>query len=366
MKKRKLWVGIVAAAVVVAVMALFASREDTAGGKPVVKIGATLQLSGNMAPFGGAVKKAVAAAVRDMNAKTGNIFFYRAVFEDNAGLPGKVQNTAFKLATVDRVNALISYFSADGRIVSRVAAERGILHFAHGYASDLLVGEYNFSNLPPLSETMEKIVEFLDGRGIGKTSLVFTNVSQADEMLALLEPALRRRGIAYDLQRYNPDERDFALLARRIKTYGGGAAVVHAFEPALSLLAREVRLQNLPQTFVFTDTLSSANDLAAFEGMYNAGSPLAPFEFKRHIGLAESAPVGLSHLVYDSATVIMSAFEEAGANGKIPSSGEVASAIFSMGEFDGIVGRYKILPNGQLISPIQLQIVKNGKLEPVK
>ena len=102
-------------------------EEAQTDGKPVIKIGAVLPLTGDNSVVGAAVKSGALAAIED-KAKGNLKYHYEAVFEDNQQQPAKSATITNKLMSVDKVNMLLSFTTGIGRVVAPLAESKKILH----------------------------------------------------------------------------------------------------------------------------------------------------------------------------------------------------------------------------------------------
>lgn len=104
-------------------------QENTPGEKAIIKIGASFPLTGNMAGVGNAGYKALQASINDANKNPDNKFNYELIVENDQMDPKQISSIASKLFYVDKVDAIVSYFSVAGRIVAPLAAKNKVLNF---------------------------------------------------------------------------------------------------------------------------------------------------------------------------------------------------------------------------------------------
>ena len=363
MKQKKLWI-IIAIIVVAVIATFFALRPapQSTDPHPVVKIGATLPLSGNFGDIGYSAKVALSAAVRDANENSNNKFYYELLMENDEMNSSKTMTIVSKFTEYDKVSAIVSIFSMSGRVIAPVATKDKIVHINCGYADkNILSSKYNFANFSPLDSQSAALFEFLKTNGIKKVSFLFSNVGASQEILDRLIPLLQKNGIAFDSQRFNPGERDFQQAVNKIKLDNSGALLVYAFEPEADIIAKEVIKQKLDKKISFIDSSMMSRNLELFDGTYNIGSPRMSEEFNKRVGLGSSNGY-IAGYMYDIGTVIVKAIEESAAdNSKIPTGDEIADTILNMKDFSGVVGDYTITSNGQFYSPIKIYLIKDGE-----
>lgn len=348
-------------------LALLACKDEqkntAAEAKPVVKIGASFPLSGNMASIGNAAHKALTAAVKDVNARPDNKYFYELLVENDQMDPKLVNNIANKFIFQDKVNVIMSYFSVAGRVVAPLAVQHKIINFNTGFGDDTLQSKYNFQNFLTLEAENEAVIDFLTQKNVTAVDLIYQNIGAADQFLAPLQKMLEARGIAHTVHRFNKDERDFAILVSKIKNSPSQAVFIYAFEPEADILTKEFRRQELDKIIAYNDGLPMTTDYALYEGYYNIGSVLTPPEYQKAWGL-EGQNAAYAAYLYDTGKIIAEAYENAPTTSEIPTSDEIADYLHCKPEYTGVVGTYRLDAKGQFHSKGETTIVKDGKQVP--
>lgn len=347
------------------VLALVACKEEKkeasqAEAKPVIKIGASFPLSGNMASIGNAAHKALVASINDVNAESDNKYHYELLVENDQMDPKIVNNIANKFIFSDKVNVIMSYFSVAGRVVAPLAVRHQIINFNTGFGNDTLQSKYNFQNFLTLEAENEAVIDFLTKKKVTNVDLIYQNIGAADQFLAPLQKMLETKGIAYTIHRFNKDERDFAILVSKIKNSPSQAVFIYAFEPEADILTKEFRQQELNKIIAYNDGLPMTINYDLYEGYYNVGSIVTPTEYQKAWGL-EGQNAAYSVYLYDTGKIIAEAYENAPTTNKIPTSDEVSAYLHSKSEYRGIVGTYRLDDKGQFYSKGETTIVKNGK-----
>ena len=337
-----------------------ADKAVQADTRPVVKIGASFPLSGNMASIGNAAQKALIAAINDVNAQPNNKYTYELLIENDQMDPKLVNNIANKFIFQDKVNVIVSYFSIAGRVVAPLAVRNKIINFNTGFGDDTLQSKYNFQNFLTLEAENEAVIEFFTKKNITNVDLIYQNIGAADQFLAPLQEMLAAKGIAYNIHRFNKDERDFAILVSKIKNSPSQAVFIYAFEPEADILTKEFRQQELDKIIAYNDGLTMTTNYALYEGYYNIGSILTPSEYQKSWGL-EGQNAAYSVYLYDTGKIIAQAYENAPSDKEIPTSDEITAYLHSNSEYNGIVGTYRLDDKGQFHSKGETTVVKNGK-----
>ena len=147
------------------VLALVACKDEEkettqADTRPVIKIGASFPLSGNMAAIGNAAHKALVASINAVNAEPNNKYHYELLVENDQMDPKIINNLAHKFIFSDKVNAIVSYFSVANRSVAPLAAQHKIINFMFGFGDDSLLSKYNFQNFLTIDDENSAIINF--------------------------------------------------------------------------------------------------------------------------------------------------------------------------------------------------------------
>ncbi len=331
--------------------------------KPVMKIGASFPLSGNMASIGNAAHKALVASIDEANKNQQNKYYYELTVENDQMEPKVINTIANKFIYQDKVDVIISFFSGAGRIVAPMAAKNRTLNFSFGYDDVVLQSKYNFQNFLTSTAENAATIKFFKENSIKNVDLVYQNIGAADQLLKSLVKDLDTEKIKYTVHRFNKGETDFKVFVSKLKNSKSDAVFIYAFEPESDILTREFRTQNLDKIIAYSDGLPMTNDYTLYEGYYNIGSFVTPDDLKKKWGL-DGQNAAYSAYLYDTGNIIVEAYENAETTNTIPSSEEISNYLLSRTDYSGVVGKYKLDKRGQFHSNGQTTIVKDGKLVP--
>ena len=340
-------------------------QNDNPQNKPVVKIGASFPLTGNMAPIGNAAHKALVAAINDANKETTNKYYYDLSVENDQMDPKIINNVANKYIYQDKVKVIVSFFSGAGRIIAPMAAKTHTLNFSFGYDDIVLQSKYNFQNFLTGTAENAAAVKFFKANGVKNVDLVYQNIGAADQLLEPLQKDLDAAKIKYTVYRFNPGETDFKVLVSKLKNSKSDAVFIYAFEPEADILTREFRVQNLDKIIAYSDGLPMTNDYKLYEGYYNIGSFVTPDDLKKQWGL-DGQNAAYSAYLYDTGRIIVDAYENTQTENTVPTADEISAHLLSQTDYSGIVGKYRLDSRGQFHSEGLTTIVKDGVLQSVK
>ena len=340
-------------------------QNENPQNKPVVKIGASFPLTGNMASIGNAAHRALRAAIAEANNNTENKYYYKLMVENDQMDSKIINNVANKFIHQDKVDVIISFFSGAGRIVAPMAAKTQTLNFSFGYDDVVLQSKYNFQNFLTGTAENAAAIKFFKANNVKNVDLVYQNIGAADQLLEPLQKDLDVAKIKYTVHRFNPGETDFKVLVSKLKNSKSDAVFIYAFEPESDILTREFRVQNLDKIIAYSDGLPMTNDYTLYEGYYNIGSFVTPDDFKNAWGLG-GQNAAYSAYLYDTGRIIVDAYENTPAANKIPNSDEISAHLLSKTDYSGVVGKYRLDSRGQFHSDGQTTVVKGGFLQDIK
>lgn len=114
--------------------------------KPVIKIGATLPLTGDAAEAGQAVKAGLEMTLENLKKK--NLKYdYVLIYEDNQMNGHKTATTTNKLIMVDNVHVIMTMWGLMSNVAANITKDKNILGLYCAYGERPTVGEYNFKAL---------------------------------------------------------------------------------------------------------------------------------------------------------------------------------------------------------------------------
>ena len=177
------------------VLALTACKDENKADeqtntKPVVKIGASFPLTGNMSAIGIGAQKALIAAINEANTNPTNKYYYELLIENDQMEPKLINNVANKFIYSDKVDVIVSFFSTAGRVVAPMAVQNKIINFNFGYSPEVLQSKYNFQNFLTLNAENEAIIDFLKSKNVNNVDLLYQNIGAADQFLEPLKGLL--------------------------------------------------------------------------------------------------------------------------------------------------------------------------------
>lgn len=338
-------------------LSLVACSEEKSD-KPVVKIGVSLPLSGDMANIGTIMKGAVEVAEQDLHAKYKDLKYnYKFIIEDNALEIKRAALVNQKFFSVDNVDAIIDFSSVVGLTTSPLAEKNKVIHISAN-ASDAKVagGKYNFIHWTQPKYEVEKLAEKIVKDKFDNI-VIFTGVDPAwIEMSQNLQDLLAKHKIKFTEFRTNNQERDFNLLLKKAATTKPELYVLFEYSPALDIILK--RLQEAKNTVPVTsvEAFSFLDDKSVIEGFwYTDAAELKPEYIEKFTTHNKSENVFSVGNAYDAAMLVVYAFEHA------ENKETAVDELLKLKEYDGVVGRIIQDENGIFNSNAVLKRIINGK-----
>ncbi|MBP5399780.1 MAG: ABC transporter substrate-binding protein [Alphaproteobacteria bacterium] len=328
--------------------------------KPVIKIGVIDALSGKYAENGQNVQQVIEFARQ--NFENSGIDF-KFIFEDYGYETKRAAIVTNKLINADKVDALISWSSMAGNVVSPIADKAKLIHFAICNDDNVAKGKYNFTHFTPSQPLAEKLVKQIEDKQGKKVALFAVYQPALQKHTDAVEKLLQAKGIETERFNFNMDNLDFDLMLEKAKQHNFDAWFLCALPPSLDIFLKTYFQKNIDIPLFAIDSLLFAQDKDLVEGMSFVTTPDGNKELLEKLtatnGSTNYFSVGYA---YDVANLLMKAYTDLYKTTKrIPSSDEVADYLLQLKGYKGAVGELIMDENGVIMSPAVVKQMKNGK-----
>lgn len=327
--------------------------------KPVVKIGVIDALSGKYTENGQNVQQAIEFAKQDFASSDIDFEF---IFEDYGFDAVRASSAANKLINADNVNALITWSSIAGNIVSPLAEHNKMIHFSICNDENVAKGKYNFTHFTPSEALAAKLVKQIEKMNAKKVALFAVYQPALQKHTDAVEKILKTKGIAFERFNFSADNVDFNLMFDKAKIQGFDVWYLCALPPSLDSFLRTYFQKNVDIPLVAIDSLLFVQDKQMVEGMNFVTSPDGNEDLLKRLtaknGSTNYFSVGYA---YDVANLLMKAYTDLYKKNKaMPTSDEIADYLLSLKGYKGAVGELTIDKNGVIISQAITKQIKNG------
>jgi branched-chain amino acid transport system substrate-binding protein len=333
-----------------------------AADKPVVKIGVTLPLTGDSAHIGEADRDAMILAKE--NLKAGTKYDYQLVFEDDALEAKKAAATAAKLLNVDKVDALMSVSSGTGGVISPIAENAKVIHFGLASAQNVADGDYNFIHWTPPAAEAHAMVNELQKRNVKTVAFLGLNqqgfMAIRDEFLKNIEGTSIK--IVSD-QILNPGEKDFRTAIAKAKAHTPDIYVIIFLSPELEIIIKQMREAGIEKNITSIEAFGLSAEPQLFEGLWYIDAATAKGDFNDKFQERFSKAPGFAAAnSYDVFNLIVAGYENAEVSaGEKPSRENVLKELHKIKDFNGVLGKLSVDDKGVVLSPADVNIIKDGK-----
>ncbi|MDR1026385.1 MAG: ABC transporter substrate-binding protein [Lactobacillus sp.] len=284
-------------------------QKETAGNKPIVKIGASIPLTGDMAFMGQALQKGMKLAVDEINANPDNAFEYQIVVMDDQMQPAKTAAAANALINVSKVNAIMSAYSTPAMVINPIAEKSKVIAFHTAFTDRASDGEYNFRNFTT-SRSIDKLaIEFAEEVNAKKMLLIFQNTQAAQEVLDRMQNSLDEKGIEHETLIFNQGDRDFKIMALKAKEFNPDFIDLYGASPELELIVRELKMQGIDVPKVVQGMVNMDTSHGALEGVYVIDASEGNDEFRKKY---DYQPTYYASYFYDNIYILYNAYEKIG------------------------------------------------------
>ncbi|MEW6602367.1 MAG: ABC transporter substrate-binding protein [Nitrospirota bacterium] len=351
--------GILVIVLVVSTVCAFAAKGD----KGTFKIGIVAPFSLDYAFLGESIRNSILMARDELE---NSRFNYEFIFEDSQNDAKLDAGGAHKLIDVDKVDAIISFGSTSGPIVTPIATESKTLHYSISVQPYISEGLTNFIHWAPSKALNGTMAEEMKKRGIRKYGVLR---STTWEGWAIYKNDLLNRAKELGLemvtdQTFQADTSNFRTQIAKARKAGAEIYVLYCGSPALEILGQQLREagDNTPLTSVGSFDLTTNKKL--FEGQWYVGAAQPNNAFitaykKRY----DKEPAVAGPNAYDIMKLIDHAISNTGSDTK-PSSEQIANELLKIRNFPGALGNLSIVDTGITMSDVDVKMIKNG--EPVK
>ena len=331
--------------------------------KPVVKIGVSLPLTGDIAYMGQALKGAVLVAEQQLKENDNLKNKYEFIIEDNAYNTKNVIAINNKFVYSDKVNAIVDFASSPGLVTSQFAQKNKVIHINTG-SSDRNVanGEYNFSHTTlPDMEAKVLVRDILSN--YKNVALVVLNEASGVAAAAEMVKEMDAHNIKYTQYVVNDGEKDMRVLIDKMEQNNPDIYVVTLYSPNFDVLYKQMKEKGVNKPITSTNFMDLVNNLSMLPDGTEWVTYPSPEPVIREKILEANKGITTSELcvgnIYDAVMMVVEAFEYGHDN-----EGAL-KYLNNLKSFKGVYGDVAVT-DGILNVPAIRKVLKDGKPVEVK
>jgi ABC-type branched-subunit amino acid transport system substrate-binding protein len=362
---RKVVVAVVCILAIVWVGVRFYPKSEAQDGKPVIRIGATLPLTGQAAESGQANQAAILMAL-DKWAQKDTKYRYEVIFQDDMVETRQGVLNAQNLISLQRVNAFLSQWAVGNAIFSALFDNTDAIHFACSTGAGAPRNEHTFNHYTTFEEQARVLIPQLQRKGVKRLAYFVVNtlgmVAQADYMTKVMQEA----GIEVKTVRFNPGERDFRLMIAQMEQSNPDYYFITGFPSSTLIFLRQHRevtgKKNVTGIEAFFEMDVSTRSLVEGSWFVAPGFWTENFaqRFEEKTGLT---PKSCTPNLYDAMDLLIWAFETTPprAGEVIPRVDDVVETLRQVEDHTGAMGALYIDENRTVQTQAILMRIVDGK-----
>jgi len=370
--KNKLGIVIAIIAVLLVGVLLILPKTSSATGQEV-RIAANLPLSGPLATYGVAVREGALMALEDLGKQSGPKLEFD--WQDNASDP-QTAVTILQKQLLNPPDIYVSGVKPETMAIKDQITAKGIPHFV--WIFDAFINQDSKNNFrtwvnykiePPI------YLDYVKSRSAQRVAIVYVQLPHTlEEFNSIVIPGLKKQGVDQLLvEPFDFGKTDFKDIAVKIEDFKPDLIILNGFQGDLVGLVRALRPLGLisdGNTIATYDMMDAAKILGAdeLEGI-RVVSPL--FEtrpdrpevkqwresFKAKYG---KEPLYTDAFSYDMVMIINDAAKRL----KLPADSNQWLEALRATDIQGITGPLKFDADGDLLTPLEVGVYRQGKLIP--
>ena len=337
-------------------------KKNEADTRPIIKIGVSLPLTGNVAFMGNVAKEAVLMNFEKWQTQNTK-YRYQLVIEDDGFEPKKIATAGNKLINYDHVNAIISFLDQPAYYYFNQATNKHFIHMTCSWGDDLSDEIYNFNNITSHAEAAQKLVAYMQKIGVKRIGYVSQNNTGPLHLKNNMMREFEKAGIEVVFEEtFNIGNKDFRMFLAGIKDKPVDVIMTVLMVPDMYAFAKQKNEMGIKTPMTTVDYFEDAENKEIFNDYYYVTASMGKEDFRQAI-LARSGSDVKACVVNtaDNLDLLIWAYENAEHNkDQIPTAEEVSTALHSIKNRDGGVGKINVMPNGHIESRAYLKKIVNG------
>ncbi len=327
-------------------------------------IGVVLPLTGKYASYGQGTKQGIELAAEDIRNGGGQIQLY---YEDSKSTPKDGVSAGLKLINLHHVDAVIGDIASEITLaLAPILEEKHVILFSPGSSSPSLTnaGDYIFRNWISDAYEGRYLAEFIKSKlpEMKKVSVIYAN---NDYGIGLKKEFANTFGSILSEDAFNTDTKSFLPILTKIKQKNPDGVFMIGYHQDYATILKQAKEINFSVQFFssvsFQDekVLQLAGDAANGviysipESSTNDGEKMAFTErFEKRFG---NAPSVFALHAYDATRILSAGMQDT------KNVENLKAYLYGIKDYDGLSGKTTIDSNGDVIKPVTIKTVRNGR-----
>ncbi len=345
--------------------AVVAEGDAAPAGRPVVKIGIILPLSGEMAVYGEPLRDAALLRVAELE-KESTKLEYKMFFEDSAGEMRGSLLAANRLVSLDKVDFLTNFWGDSSMVSMPVAQRAGIPHMTISTFNPKVLGHSPLNSAITTSAEREAVLVVDTCRKLHykRVAMLHWHSFDGDYAAQAVRDELKKAGmeLVADIS-YNSGEREFLTYLTEIKESKPDVFFDFSVAPEMFIVEKRFKELGLKCDVTTIDGCYDGHeDYEYIQGRWyvSCAAPTAGFSAK-YQDKYHRAPEYATGFMYDGLSLIVRAFEETSAKGEKPAPKEAALWLRKTRNIQGVLGELKCDGRGFIDTKPRLMRIADKK-----
>jgi len=359
---QKIWIiiSVIIAAIVLAV-ALVPKRTIPTDDRPIIKIGATLPLTGNLAPVGNSIKEALLMAQSEI--PKDSKYRYELIIDDDQFEIKKTVSNVNKQISVNKIDAVLTVYDAAMRSVAPIAEKNKIPSIGCAWGKEFPKNyQYTFKHWSKPETQSAHFFDLLRDKKIQSIVIFYSNIASTQELSHQLETDAKKNNVKILMSEYvNAGTRDFRAELEKVRRMNPDAIMMEMFEPEMGIFVKQAREAGLNIPYVSIDQLYDAYDKSALDGSEFVLSYDGTDEWKAKIARQTDLPISTCTAnLYDAFKMLIDIYESA----DYKLSGEEAkNKLYEIKNYPSALGmNVSVDAAGIIDAPLVRAIIVDGKV----
>ncbi len=348
---------------VLALVACKEEKKETAQieTKPVVKIGVTLPLTGDLANIGNAIKEAILMAQEEI--PSDSKYNYQLIIEDDGYDYKRTALNINNFADIRKTDFVFSLFDGAAAVVAPITENHKINHIGCAWGEKFFQQyKYSFNHFSKPETQARAFMKLLLEKEIKKLAIVAVNYASMNEMLEYIKKDTEKNNIEItSTTLVNFGERDFRTIIEKIKLKDPDIIMLVMLNPELDIFIKQAMEAHLDKPYTAIDLLPATNYKKQLNGTEFVLSPDGSGDFKRKFIERTNLPISscVANL-YDAVRIVVQLYEKYNIK---PSSEQINHDLYNLRNFDSAIGgKVSVDENGIIDAELLRGKFENGEL----
>lgn len=341
----------------------------------VIKIGAIFDETGSLSYMGKWSKEGALLALEEINNRGGlDGKKVELIIEDGATDPNKTVSAFQKLINNDNISIVIGFNSSSGIMASApIANSKKIVILSSGAASPNVTeaGDYIFRNRLSGKVEVEEIAKFIiDKQNEKETGIIFINNDYGKGYEEIFKNSFIKSGGKVLIEEaFQQDQSDFKTVIKKFKENNVKCVYLIAYAKEGGTILKQAKELN------FNSKWYSANAIEGPQFIEIAGKSgedliysVAKFDINDSLTFSFNANYKKKYgydaemfaaNTYDALNIAVLAVSIGGKDGE-----KIKNYLYKIHNYPGVSGLTSFDSNGDVIKPVMMKIVKEGKFVP--